>query len=163
LYSGGSRCPGVPAQPILGLRCFGPSVRNAGKSSIHDVLNVVLSEGLLLVASLEIREQYVVCAKSFHVASLGLARRRKRTPGPPPFSSMNSTPAVSNVRRTVRSFAAVMLVSFSDSQLVGLWPDPTRTDGLDLLRSSRLERERREFERSAPEARSWTMSAPRPS
>ena len=32
---------------------------------------------------------------------------RSRTPGPPPFSSMNSTPAFSRARRTLRSFAVV--------------------------------------------------------
>jgi hypothetical protein len=31
-----------------------------------------------------------------------------RTPGPPPFSSMNSTPADSKARRTAKSFAMVM-------------------------------------------------------
>jgi hypothetical protein len=40
-------------------------------------------------------------------------RLRIRTPGPPPFSSMNSTPADSNARRTAKSFAMVMDVSFS--------------------------------------------------
>src|SRR3954467_10574076 len=35
----------------------------------------------------------------------------RRTPGPPPFSSMNSTPAVSKARRTAKSFAAVIEVS----------------------------------------------------
>jgi hypothetical protein len=34
-------------------------------------------------------------------------RLRSRTPGPPPFSSMNSTPAVSSARRIASSFAAV--------------------------------------------------------
>src|ERR1019366_6609542 len=42
----------------------------------------------------------------------GLSRR---TPGPPPFSSMNSTPAISKARRTARSLAAVMDVSLSAS------------------------------------------------
>jgi len=40
---------------------------------------------------------------------------RRRTPGPPPFSSMNSTPAISKVRRTARSLAAVIDVSLSAS------------------------------------------------
>ena len=35
---------------------------------------------------------------------------RSRTPGPPPFSSMNSTPAASSARRTAKSFAAVRAV-----------------------------------------------------
>jgi hypothetical protein len=33
---------------------------------------------------------------------------RRRTPGPPPFSSMNSTPADSKARLTARSFAVVI-------------------------------------------------------
>ena len=36
---------------------------------------------------------------------------RKRTPGPPPLPSINSTPAASKERRTAKSFAAVMDVS----------------------------------------------------
>ena len=43
--------------------------------------------------------------------ALGFARCRKRTPGPPPFSSMNSTPAASNAPRTDKSFGAVIDVS----------------------------------------------------
>src|SRR5262249_24700308 len=42
-------------------------------------------------------------------------RCRKRTPGPPPFSSMNSTPAASRARRTAKSLAAVIEVSSSVS------------------------------------------------
>src|SRR5262245_55612854 len=41
----------------------------------------------------------------------GLGRCRKRTPGPPPFSSMNSTPATSKARRTAKSLAVVIDVS----------------------------------------------------
>jgi hypothetical protein len=42
-------------------------------------------------------------------------RFRSRTPGPPPFSSMNSTPADSNARRIAKSLALVSAVSFSFS------------------------------------------------
>ena len=42
---------------------------------------------------------------------LGFAGFRRRTPGPPPFSSINSTPADSKARRIARSFAAVSEVS----------------------------------------------------
>jgi hypothetical protein len=42
-------------------------------------------------------------------------RPRRRTPGPPPFSSMNSTPAASSVRRTAKSLAIVIDVSLSAS------------------------------------------------
>jgi len=40
---------------------------------------------------------------------------RRRTPGPPPFSSMNSTPADSSARRSASSLAAVIEVSRSAS------------------------------------------------
>ena len=40
-------------------------------------------------------------------------RFRSRTPGPPPFSSMNSTPADSRARRIARSLAIVNEVSLS--------------------------------------------------
>src|SRR5882762_7683142 len=36
---------------------------------------------------------------------------RNRTPGPPPFSSMNSTPAVSRARRTAKLFETVIAVT----------------------------------------------------
>ncbi len=42
-------------------------------------------------------------------------RLRRRTPGPPPFSSMNSTPADSSARRTAKLLAAVIEVSPSVS------------------------------------------------
>jgi hypothetical protein len=45
-------------------------------------------------------------ATNYFLGALG-RRCRKRTPGPPPFSSMNSTPAASKARRTAKSFAAV--------------------------------------------------------
>jgi hypothetical protein len=40
-------------------------------------------------------------------------RFRSRTPGPPPFSSTNSTPADSNARRIAKSLALVSAVWFS--------------------------------------------------
>jgi Prolyl oligopeptidase family len=43
------------------------------------------------------------------------AALRSRTPGPPPFSSMNSTPADSNARRIAKSLALVSAVWFSVS------------------------------------------------
>jgi hypothetical protein len=51
----------------------------------------------------------------FHFRNRAFGDLRSRTPGPPPFSSMNSTPADSKARRTARSFAAVMDVSSSVS------------------------------------------------
>jgi hypothetical protein len=45
-------------------------------------------------------------ATNYFLGALG-RRCRKRTPGPPPFSSMNSTPEASKARRTAKSFAAV--------------------------------------------------------
>jgi hypothetical protein len=51
----------------------------------------------------------------YFLGALGRRRCRKRTPGPPPFSSMNSTPAASKVRRTAKSLAVVIDVSSSVS------------------------------------------------
>src|SRR5215469_5978610 len=50
-----------------------------------------------------------------YLVDFGRVRFLRRTPGPPPFSSMNSTPAVSNARRIARSLAAVIEVSRSAS------------------------------------------------
>ena len=50
-----------------------------------------------------------------YLVDFGRARFLSRTPGPPPFSSMNSTPAASNARRIARSLAAVIEVSRSAS------------------------------------------------
>ena len=63
---------------------------------------------------------------------------RRRTPGPPPFSSMNSTPAASKARRTARSFAAVMDVSPSVSsarRIVATLSDerPARSSALQRM------------------------------
>ena len=54
-------------------------------------------------------------ATIYFLGALGRRRCRKRTPGPPPFSSMNSTPAASKVRRTAKSLAVVIDVSSSVS------------------------------------------------
>src|SRR5262245_43422459 len=54
-------------------------------------------------------------ATIYLLGALGRRRCRKRTPGPPPFSSMNSTPAASKARRTAKSLAAVIEVSSSVS------------------------------------------------
>jgi hypothetical protein len=51
----------------------------------------------------------------YHLAGLARGRLRRRNPGPPPFSSMNSTPAASKACRTARSLAAVIEVSTSAS------------------------------------------------
>jgi hypothetical protein len=53
--------------------------------------------------------------KTDYFRGFSFADLRRRTPGPPPFSSMNSTPAASRARRTARSFAAVIDVSPSVS------------------------------------------------
>jgi len=54
-------------------------------------------------------------ARNYFLGALGRRRCRKRTPGPPPLSSMNSTPAASKARRTAKSFAVVIDVSSSVS------------------------------------------------
>ena len=59
--------------------------------------------------------QQLDIATIYFLGALGRRRCRKRTPGPPPFSSMNSTPATSKARRTAKSFAVVIDVSSSVS------------------------------------------------
>jgi hypothetical protein len=50
---------------------------------------------------------------------------RRRTPGPPPFPSMNSTPAASKARRMAKSFGAVIEVSASASSARRIVATPT--------------------------------------
>ena len=59
-------------------------------------------------------------ATIYFLGALGRRRCRKRTPGPPPFSSMNSTPAASKARRTAKSLATVreVLSSASSARLI---------------------------------------------
>ena len=64
-------------------------------------------------------------AKPDHFLGFSLVAFRRRTPGPPPFSSMNSTPADSKARRTARSFAAVIEVSLSTSSARRIVATPT--------------------------------------
>jgi hypothetical protein len=64
---------------------------------------------------------------------------RRRTPGPPPFPSMNSTPAASNVRRTAESLTVVIDVSPSASSARRMVVTP-RVDS--RARSSALQRRR---------------------
>ena len=70
-----------------------------------------------------IRDQ--LCAGSIHFRDFSFVEVRSRTPGPPPFSSMNSTPAASNARRTARSFAAVIEVSSTASSARRMVAIPT--------------------------------------
>jgi len=57
---------------------------------------------------------------------LTLSDFRRRTPGPPPFSSMNSTPAVSMAWRMAMSLGTVIDVSLSESsaRLIVATPTP---------------------------------------
>jgi hypothetical protein len=64
---------------------------------------------------------------------------RSRTPGPPPFLSMNSTPALSKARRTAKSLAAVMEVSWSAFSARRIVANPSAAS---LARSSALQRTR---------------------
>src|SRR5215472_16281214 len=59
-------------------------------------------------------------ATVYFLGALGRRRCRKRTPGPPPLSSMNSTPAASKARRTAKSLATVseVLSSASSPRLI---------------------------------------------
>jgi hypothetical protein len=92
-------------------------------------------------------ESPIVISDSAAIYLLGaLGRRgcRKRTPGPPPFSSMNSTPAASKARRTAKSLATVreVLSSASSARLIVLSPsDDARARSFALhLRRARAAR-----------------------
>jgi hypothetical protein len=76
----------------------------------------------------------------------------KRTPSPPPFLSMNSTPASSSARRIARSFAAVNEVAASVSSARRIVVRPTDDE---RARSSALQR------RSARPARIWALVSAR--
>jgi len=71
-----------------------------------------------------------------------------RTPGPPPFSSMNTIPAASSAWRTARSLAAVIEVSSSVSSALRMVVTLTADA---RARSSALHRT------SARPARSWAL------
>jgi hypothetical protein len=65
---------------------------------------------------------------------------RRRTPAPPPFSSMNSTPASSSARRIARSFAAVIDVAdvISSARRIVVTPtedDRARSSALHLIKA----------------------------
>jgi hypothetical protein len=83
-------------------------------------------------------------ATIYFLGALGRRRCRKRTPGPPPFSSMNSTPAASKARRTAKSLATVreVLSSASSARLIVLSPsDDARARSFALhLRRARAAR-----------------------
>jgi hypothetical protein len=72
-----------------------------------------------------------------HFRGFACGRFRMRIPGPLPFSSMNSTPALSNARRTARSLAAVIDVLDSVSSarriVVTSMTDITAPCGLCLM------------------------------
>jgi hypothetical protein len=79
-------------------------------------------------------------ATNYYLGALDRRRWRKRTPGPPPSSSMNSTPAASNARRTARSLATVseVLSSASSARLIVLSPSAdarARSSALHLRRA----------------------------
>jgi hypothetical protein len=79
-------------------------------------------------------------ARGIHIlVALDRWRLRNRTPGPPPLSSMNSTPAASRARRTARSLAVVIDVwaSVSSARRIVVTP---RLDS--RARSSALQRMR---------------------
>jgi hypothetical protein len=83
-------------------------------------------------------------AAIYLLGALGRRGCRKRTPGPPPFSSMNSTPAASKARRTAKSLATVreVLSSASSARLIVLSPsDDARARSFALhLRRARAAR-----------------------
>src|SRR5262249_41109972 len=75
----------------------------------------------------------------YFLSVLCRGRCRNRTPGPPPLSSMNSTPAASRARRTAKSLAVVIDVwaSVSSARRIVVTP---RVDS--RARSSALQRRR---------------------
>ena len=75
-------------------------------------------------------------------------RLRSLTPGPPPFSSMNSTPAASKARRTAKSLAAVIDVSSAVNSARRIVVTPTDDA---FARSAALQRMR------ARAARIWAL------
>jgi hypothetical protein len=52
--------------------------------------------------------------QSFNFRDFSFRGFRRRTPGPPPFSSMNSTPAASKAWRNAASFASVIVARHQD-------------------------------------------------
>jgi hypothetical protein len=68
----------------------------------------------------------------YHLVGLARGRLRRRNPGPPPFSSMNSTPAISKARRTARSLASVMDVP-SSTKVIG-----TRANSFGFVSQNRV-------------------------
>ena len=56
---------------------------------------------------------------------LEVSRPRRRTPGPPPFSSMNSTPAASSARRRAASLGSVTGISPSTTSTRRIVATPT--------------------------------------
>jgi len=77
--------------------------------------------------------------RDYFLSVFGRGRCRNRTPGPPPLSSMNSTPAASRARRTAKSLAVVIDVwaSVSSARRIVVTP---RVDS--RARSSALQRRR---------------------
>jgi len=87
-------------------------------------------------------------ATIYFLGALGRRRCRKRTPGPPPLSSMNSTPAASKARRIDKSLGAVIEVSSSVSSARRIVATPTADS-----RARSLARHRRK----ARAARIWPL------
>jgi hypothetical protein len=79
---------------------------------------------------------------------------RRRTPGPPPFSSMNSMPAASKVRRIARSLAAVRAVGPSANSALRIVATPTEDS---FARSSARQRIRDRAARIWPLVRARFM------
>jgi hypothetical protein len=78
--------------------------------------------------------------RDYFLSVFGRGRCRNRTPGPPPLSSMNSTPAASSARRTAKSLATVseVLSSASSARLIVLSPSDdsrARSPALHLRRA----------------------------
>src|SRR5436190_8263187 len=86
------------------------------------------------------RVRHVAGTHDYFLSGLGRGCCRKRTPGPPPLPSMNSTPAASSARRTAKSLATVseVLSSVSSARLMVLSPSDdsrARSPALHLRRA----------------------------
>src|SRR5258707_4503178 len=66
----------------------------------------------------------------FYLRGFSFPGFRRRTPGPPPFSSMNSTPAASKAWRNAASFASVIVARHQDDITVAHFEYALRKCGL---------------------------------
>jgi hypothetical protein len=129
----------VPRERALSSNGHGTSISNASLCGALATVGRGRS-GKQLESPIAISDSAAI----YLLGALGRRGCRKRTPGPPPFSSMNSTPAASKARRTAKSLATVreVLSSASSARLIVLSPsDDARARSFALhLRRARAAR-----------------------